>query len=767
MLESKRKITIGITAVVAAALTVGSTLSFAKSLNKGSAVTDLPSRAALMNANSNRYSKPEKYTRVQNRLNLEGFVKILEDEKVEVWHRDKNASIRIVDKATGYIWGGLTSDKPENMNTTWSGVGNSLVSIDYFDKKGIEKRLSIADAQVDKNYAVKDNVLTYSVTYKDLGISFDFTMELKDGKLTFRLEDDTIKEEKDNYIGNVYFVPFLGSTVADEIDGYMFVPDGPGALIRFSKPSQYLVNFDKRVYGKDYGIDKLVEVNDLKSSRPNDFATEEPTVLMPVFGVVHGVKQNALFATINEGAEYASIMATPSGMLTNYNWVTAKFTYRQKYLQPTSRSGSGVQIMQEVRNSFDAAITYNFLNGEAADYVGMAKFYRESLKQAELLPGSEEKEDQIPLQVDIIAADIEKGFLFNSLLKITTPDETKAIIDELAASGIVNSTVVVQGWQKGGVGGSKPSAFNFESKLGGKAAYMKLADYIKSTGGNLYFYENPVTANKNQIDLRSEGGNSLSQALIKLERDNNDLWFKETYFVESKIVAEYVEEKAEKYRENNMKAMAINEFGSKLYAENQQNNVTTRLKARDLFEAAAEKVSASVETLALYKPNQYLWKYTDKIFDIPMVNSQYLFENDTVPFLQIVLKGSVDYYGPYINMSFYSKADLLKLIEYGAYPAYLLTGKSNTELKYTTMSELYSTSYEDWKDNIAEAYAYINKALTAVEGKTIENRTVLSAGVVKVDYDNKVSIVVNYTGSDYKVDGIIVKAQDYTVIGGE
>jgi hypothetical protein len=57
---------------------------------------------------------------------------------------------------------------------------------------------------------------------------------------------------------------------------------------------------------------------------------------MPVFGVVQGVKQNAVFATIEKGAEYASIMATPSGMLTNYNWATGKFIYRQKYLQPTS-----------------------------------------------------------------------------------------------------------------------------------------------------------------------------------------------------------------------------------------------------------------------------------------------------------------------------------------------------------------------------------------------------------------------------------------------
>jgi hypothetical protein len=691
----------------------------------------------------------------------------MEDSKLEVWHKKKNASIKIVDKATGYIWGGLTSDKPEDMNTTWSGIGNSIVSIDYFEGEGIEKRLSIADVSVDKKYTVSGNKMKYSVSYAEQGIAFDFEMELKDGKITFRMIDNSIKETKEYSLAAVYFVPFLGSTRADEIDGYMFVPDGPGALIRFNKPSQYLVNFDKRVYGKDYGIDKLFEVNDLKSSRPNDFTSEESTVLMPVFGIVHGVKQNAVFATIEKGAEYSSIMATPSGTLINYNWGTGKFIYRQKYLQPTSRSGAGIQVVQKDRNSFEAQITYNFLNGNDADYVGMAKLYRETLKSEGTLPKKEKIDSKIPIQLDVIAADIEKGFLFNGLLKITPPDKVKTIVDSLSAAQINNTTLVLQGWQKGGIGGYKPSSFEFESKLGGMKAFAELSQYVKLKGGKFYYYENPVTVNITQLDTRKEGGNSLSQALIKVERDNNDIWFKDTYFIKSNVVADYITKKTKQYAQNNMKAMAIDKFGSKLYAENLQDFVTTRLDARIKFEKSAQKVSSSLESLALYNPNQYLWKYAKDIFDTPMTNSQYLFESDTVPFLQIVLKGSVDYYGPYSNMSFYSKMDVLKLIEYGAYPSFKLTGKSNTELAYTTSSELYSTNYVDWKKNIVDSYNYINKGLSKVEGKMITDRTVLSVGVVKVDYEGGISIIVNYTGSEYKLDGVIVPAQDYAILGGE
>lgn len=723
--------------------------------------------AAMADVNSNRHTRTETFDKVPNRLNLDGYAKIMEDSRLEVWHREKNASIRVVDKATGYVWGGLAEEKPEDMNTTWSGVGNALVSIDYFDAKGLEKRLSIADKNVKKSFKAQGNILRYSVSYITLDISFDFEMELRDGSLLFRMIDDSIKEGEDYSLAAVYFVPFLGSTRADEIDGYMLVPDGPGALIRYSKPSQYLVNFDKRIYGKDYGIDHLFEVNDLKSSRPNDFSTEEPQVLMPVFGVVHGVKQNAYFARVEKGAEYASIVATPSGIVTNYNWISARFIYRQKYLQPTSKSGAGVQVAQKERNRFEAEISYRFLRGEDADYIGMAKLYRRILQEEGNLPAGERIDADIPLQLDIIGSDLERGFIFNRVLPITTAAKARQIAEDIAGQGISNITMVFKGWQKGGLNGSRPSNFSFESKVGGKKALSLLDEHISSKGGRFYYYENPVTVKETQIDLRQEGGTALSQSLIKVERDNDAIWLKDTYFVKADIAADYVAGKAKLYAENGMKGMALDEFGQRLYAENQRDRVTCRLDIRKKQEETAQKVLVDIENLAMYRPNQYLWKYSSEIFNVPVTNSQYLFETDTVPFMQIVLKGSVDYYAPYSNMSFYSRTDVLRMIEYGAYPAFLLTGLDNHEMEHTPISELYSTKYEDWKQHILEVYNDVNAALSRVEGRKITGRTVVSSGVVKMDYEGGVSILINYTGSNYSFGSVNIPAQSYAVLEGE
>ena len=94
----------------------------------------------------------------------------------------------------------------------------------------------------------------------------------------------------------------------------------------------------------------------MKSSRPNDFLTDANNVTLPVFGGVQGVKQHGFVAEVTGGAEFAAIMATPAGMTTKYNWITSRFIVRQNYMQPTSKSGSGVQVTQKVPNAYTASI---------------------------------------------------------------------------------------------------------------------------------------------------------------------------------------------------------------------------------------------------------------------------------------------------------------------------------------------------------------------------------------------------------------------------
>lgn len=105
------------------------------------------------------------------------------------------------------------------------------------------------------------------------------------------------------------------------------------------------------------------------------------------------------------------------------------------------------------------------------------------------------------------------------------------------------------------------------------------------------------------------------------------------------------------------------------------------------------------------------------------------------------------------------------MVEYGAYPSYILTGKQNFELSDTASNQLYSTYIDEWTENMVSTYRELDQALRPVAGSAIEGREVLQEGVVRVDYANGVAIYVNYLGSAVTADGVTVPAQDYLVRG--
>mgnify|MGYP006874654958 CR=1 FL=1 len=207
-------------------------------------------------------------------------------------------------------------------------------------------------------------------------------------------------------------------------DDYLFVPDGSGALIRYQKPKKYLKSYSERVYGLDYAIDNLNELNDLKSNRPRDMLKANSTITMPVFGVSLGVNQNAILGRVSKGDSYAYINASPAGVVTDYNWATASFIYRQVYSQPTSKNGAGVPVVQKSRNTVNPEMEIYFLSGENANYSGMAAKYSEILKDEGILKDNINNTES-NLYLDFIAADVEKQLIGNKEKTVTSMEYIK------------------------------------------------------------------------------------------------------------------------------------------------------------------------------------------------------------------------------------------------------------------------------------------------------------------------------------------------------
>jgi len=704
---------------------------------------------------SNRHTQPDSNTNVSNDLSrLSGFEKKCENDYLEIWFKEDIASIRVVDKRSGYVWGSLGEDTHEDLNDSLAAMANSICTIEYYDENGSDDRLSLSDSSVSAEYKWNGNELTCGFYANDIGLSLSFTMKLKDNDIEFEVVKGSVKESNTALIKSLYFMPFLGCVNEDEKSGYMFIPDGSGALIRYSKSASYISPFEKKVYGMDYGIDTESETYNILSGRPNDFAVETPQISCPVFGMVHGAGQNAVFAEILSGMDYALIQAYPAGFTTDFNWVTARFDYRQKYVQPTGQEGQGVEGPQPKANSMIPKISYSFLTGEDANYSGMARKYRESLTERGVLK-TERVDKEVPMFINLIGADVKDGFLKMKTATLTTARQAKEIISLINDTGINNLSVVYSGWKKGGINGTKYNSTATEKKLGSVKDFEELNKTVKSNNGRFYLGLNPVTANDKQINPANYSATTLGKEFEVIVRDNEEALFNESYLIRPITVAEQTSKLMKKYNFS----FCFENIGTKLYADYSRDKNLMRSQTKQVF----EKVAKLSKTSAYFQPNDYMWEYTAEYFNIPMVNSQYLYETDTVPFLQMVLKGSIDYYAPYANLGFYNQDSILKMIEYATYPSVMLMSEDNYALHNTGLEDYFSLQYDSWETVIADMYSQISSALSKVEGASMTEHKVLSKGVILTVYSNGVQILINYNSENADTEYGTVNAKSFLV----
>lgn len=213
---------------------------------------------------------------------------------------------------------------------------------------------------------------------------------------------------------------------------------------------------------------------------------------MPVYGAVHGVKENAFITSIEEGQSYGRILAYPSGASTDFFWATSDYQYRFNYFQPTSKSMGGFNVYQEEKNSFNIKQKVMFLTGEEADYVGMANRYQQHLEASGSL--SKNDSDKVDVRLELLGGETKKGLLWNTVEKMTELQDIPAFVEELEQNDVDNMHVVLRGWTKGGLTGTLPKKFPLEKKLGSKGDLDETIRQLEEKDISFYLHTDFTTA---------------------------------------------------------------------------------------------------------------------------------------------------------------------------------------------------------------------------------------------------------------------------------
>lgn len=688
---------------------------------------------------------------------IKGHKRIAENDKLELYLKEENLSLIVRDKETGAIMESTVSEPDDSLNTTWttfiqSGIGFQILN-------GLnEERSDLLAAQSEISVTKNDNGFTADVTLTKYEISFKINVELTEDGLSVEIPNESIVEAKEKVtIGSIYVYPFMGYTYASEREGYIFMPDGNGALVyledndgRFSSPMTL------KVWGDNAGVEESYVLSlfwdEYQTINDAEFA------LAPVFGMVHTDTEIAMLGIIEEGAVDAKIIAYPNGAVTNYNWVTPQFTMRRIYKQLTNKEGtSSVQLQEEKRTQYDIKIKYLFSVGEEADYAGMANAYRSYL----INQGIEPVEDQsFRIRLDFLGTDKENGMISKKTVTMTTVEDIEEIYKDLKAEGITEILSVYKGWQEDGVWSNPITKYKADSAIGGNRKLSQLLKDTKEQGILFYLYHDALRANPSTVNTVFNVIKKLDESVYK-ENTYKEIYEYFNYQTPDKA-KERLESALKSYDKAGVENLALAGISDHLFSYNYSGKQYSREDTYLMMEAMI-KESAENRSLSLENPFSCYWEYTDNILNMPVNSSNYIFTDEEVPFLSIALKGLLPMYADYTNFEADQSQYFLELAETGIYPSFYLTKEDPVKLLYTNSCDLYTSEYEVYKPEIIHYYQELKALNDQVEGAYITDRERFADHVVEVTYSNGVKVYVNYSEKNVTHEGVSLDAMSYKV----
>lgn len=690
-------------------------------------------------------------------LAKENYKEVCENDSFSLSVNEQDGSISIENLKNGYVWYS-SYDLPANnvakkINETWRFNLNSLIYIGYYDSEnnsGVDSQTNAFAEEAQLKTEKTDGGVNIKYYYKKLGIGLTVEISLESDGFEIGVPLDSIYETDKYRLSTVSLAPFFGGAPSSS-DGYLFYPDGSGALAYFD-PEDTL-NPAETMTLQTYGTENL-NLSELLSER----VLERKQAMLPVFGLKNG--DNAFLGIITEGAADSSINISVSNLIADVNNIYASFSYRKKIdITSVNNSIGATKDAKSYRydsvvSGGDIKVRYYLLAGDAADYSGMAAVYREYLNKSGLL----NKVDcsTLPLSLSVFMGAYEDRALFSKYMTTSTYEQTAEIVDELTDAGIESIILTLNGWNKGGYRASvMPAEFN--GKYGGKDEFKEIS--AKTDENFKVFLRQDYTYFNSDVTSFSKGKDIAYQG-TGLSAQDDTVYLPNLTGLFTRYLSRLTD-----FADEYGYGISLEGTGSQLYADyNSKYALTRRESEKYITERFAENAESGVPVMT--EGNAYMLKYIDGIINVPDDDSGYPLTDEGIPFYQMVVHGSIPYSSETCgNLSSNLTRLKLKWIEYGYSPFFEVTYSSSSDLKYTDYNKLYSSKFSNWKEEITE----ITKEISAlgVSDAGMRKHEKLSENVYRVVYDNGTVITVNYGTSDAVVNGETVKSESYTVRKGE
>ena len=662
-----------------------------------------------------------------------GYQALVENDRFIVGVNTSNCFFCVADKALGEVF----ESNPSNWKTDKKATGSNKTKLQsqmvVTVLRGETENTETVNSQVGSvsKGSVKlqkvDDGLRILYTFKDYGITVPLYVTIAEDCFRVYVPADEIEETTADKLLDVEIAPLLGATGTKD-EGYILIPDGSGALIRFNNGKTKAGSYKAQVYGSDKTFAATVDNNTMLRAA------------LPVLGMDCG--DYGLMAVATQGDAHAYVNAAVSGVTNSYNTMNFSFSVRAKgeyTIGEENYNARTVNLYQQDKSTLGRyEVSYYPLPEGACDWMSMADAYGNLL----LGDRTAEAESRVSLRFEgMIYKD--KPFLgipVSTAIALTPYDSAAEILQVLADAGI-SAVAEYQNWNnntaRNRMGGVKASG-----TLGGSKAFSALLEKAERLDAPVYFTTNALSfSSENALIARfTDAATKLSSFPVELHTfsistHKEDETIAHDYVIRADKAADKAADLLAAYGKLGAKA-SLGDAANLLYSD-----YTSKTGNRSALKAAVTELLDGAGATLMSWPNAYALPYAAYVTDVPMHSSSLSLADEAVPFYARVLQGRVGFSGAAVNLADEPRTAFLYALESGGDLAFTLAAENTDELRFSDDSALYAIRFEDWKETIIAMQTELNVVRSGLgslisreaAGKTVTLRH--DGGVLVLNYD--------------------------------
>jgi len=681
------------------------------------------------------------------------------------------------DKEKGYmkrLYGYVEYDKIESVQTKEdlrAKFANVQEINTMYSLKGIMSKLEqshLTEALQTIGYTtdmrMADNTLvgfTDDAKSDNFTISISYTIE--NGELCVDLDPSQIKSTEGLKISQISILRNFGAQKPGQ-KGHLLLPDGSGAIIDAdTAEATPWGEYNRPVYGQDLGV--------LRTDR-TEYSEQ---LYLPVFGA-YG-PGGGFLGVAEKGDGQMSIVAGKADTPENYSYVYPNFlllTYSLVTIESSANNALNIYPREAVIDPI--RLRYLFFNGRDAGYDDLAVLYRDYMISNGQLDGVNDRKG-VPVMANAIGAIDDIRSILGYPAKIIKPLTDFDGVRELAAGlsqSVQNGDVVIgyTGWLDGGIKTGYIKKANIESKLGNSADFAQMISELKSEGVTLM----PVAEQQYCYDAKwYQGFSPLGDAIRFITRDTGykpehnianyylDEGGLKPYIIRPYLVEENAAGFVSSLGQYGLGALSIGNMASELYSDFYAKRILSENDTMQYFQNTMNEYKQAGLALGGFGANAYALFSLDYAYGLPVSASNLPIIEKSVPFLQIVLSGSVSYTMPALNSRADPQEYILKAIETGSGVYFDYFAVDGSAVKGTQYDGYYAASRQSIYDMGLQIGAEVADALAPVANQRIIKHREVADGVYITSFENGLSIGVNYTDKPYgsiPAQGFIIGRQE-------